>query len=136
MIRYSPRVLDASALVLLFSGHPLLMRMLDDAEDGNVVLLVPTLAIAEAETALGAGMRMWEHILAFRGLRALDLTEHTAIEAGRVARTGPAAQDASPPLLGHLTVGQIVYESLAMNAPVVTQFPDAYRRHGAAVMTI
>jgi hypothetical protein len=57
--RYAPRVLDASALVVLFSGHPLLMRMLDDAENGNVVLLVPTLAIAEAETELGAGTRMW-----------------------------------------------------------------------------
>jgi len=134
--RYAPRVLDSSALVVLFSGHPLLMRLLDDAEDGNVVLLVPTLAIAEAETGLGAGMRMWEHILAFRGLRALELTEHTAIEAGRVARTRLTAQDASPPLLGHLMVGQIVYESLAMNAPVVTQFPAAYRRHGVAVMTV
>jgi hypothetical protein len=42
--RHAPRVLDASALVVLFSGHPLLMRLLDDAEDGNVVLPVPTLA--------------------------------------------------------------------------------------------
>lgn len=41
-----PRILDASALVTLFDGNPI---MLDEAEAGNVVLLMPTLAMAQAE---------------------------------------------------------------------------------------
>ena len=52
---YPPRVLDASALVALFHGNSAMLSMLDDAEVGSVFLLLPTVAIAEAESVVGAG---------------------------------------------------------------------------------
>ncbi|WP_204298468.1 hypothetical protein [Actinoplanes campanulatus] len=50
----TPRILDASALVELFSGHSTLMRLIDDATAGSPVVVVPTLAIAEAQAAIDA----------------------------------------------------------------------------------
>jgi hypothetical protein len=134
--RYSPRVLDASALVQMFQGHPLLMQLLDDAEQSNVVILVPTLAIAEAEAVMGAGMRMWEHFLALRGLRAMELTEHTAIETGRLASDGLRVGGDQPLLGGQLMTAQVVWEAQTMTAPIITQYPALYARRDVAVMPL
>jgi predicted nucleic acid-binding protein len=131
--RYSPRVLDTSALILMFSGHSTLMRMLDDAEAGRIRMLVPTVAIAEAEHMLLAGMRMWEHFLAFRGLRAMDLSEHTAIEAGRIAGQLPDDFTAG---VSALMIGQVVYEAQVMGAAVVTNEPTMYRDIEVAVLPL
>jgi hypothetical protein len=135
--RYSPRVLDTSALLLLFSGHPRLMRMLNDAEAANSVLILATLAIAEAEAALDVGLRIWEHFLRFRGVRSMELTEHTAIEAGRIAaptlRSGTAAASMT---MGPWMVAQAVWEAQSMNAPIVTQAPAVYAGHEVALSAL
>jgi hypothetical protein len=117
-----PRILDASALVRLFDGHPQLLRMLDDAEAGRVFLLLPTAAIAQAQRALRAESRLWDPFLLFAGVRALELTEHTAIEAGL--------------LEGPIAVTQGVYEARMMNAAVVTAMPQAYTGHPVALAVV
>ena len=109
-------------MVWLFGGHPLLMRLLDDAETGDGFLLLPTAAIARAQQTLHADARLWEPFLLFTGVRALELTEHTAIEAGK--------------LLGPITVTQVVYEARTMNAVVVTASPRDYVGHDVAVTEI
>jgi hypothetical protein len=121
---YPPRVLDASALLTLFDGNPAVMRLLDDAEFGEVFLLMPAVAIAETESVIRAGARLWEPFLLFPGVRGLELTEHTAIESGRLMHRAP------------LMVAQVVYEAQAMNAVVVTRIPQAYAEHNIAVMTV
>jgi hypothetical protein len=134
--RYSPRVLDASALVQMFQGHSLLMLLLDDAEQKNVNVLVPTLAIAEAEAVMGAEMRLWERFLALPGLRAMELTEHTAIETGLLA-AGPLRAGGERHLLGGaLMVAQVVWEAQAMSAPIITQYAGLYTGHDVAVMPL
>ena len=66
---FRPRVLDASALVSLFDGNPTMLRMLDDAEVGNTFLVMPTIAIAGAESLVLAGAGLWEPFLLFHGPR-------------------------------------------------------------------
>jgi hypothetical protein len=75
--------LDASAMLSLFAGHPMLMSVLDDADAGNGFLLLPTAAIAQAQQTPQADTRLWEPFLLFTGVRAMELTEHTAIESAR-----------------------------------------------------
>lgn len=59
----------------------------------------------------------------FTGIRALELTEHTAIEAGLLP--GPTA------------VFQVVYEARTMNAMVVvTATPNAYDGHEVALSVV
>ena len=131
-----PRILDASALVELFAGHPKLMRMLTDAEAGRVFLLVPTLAIAEAQAAIGATGSMWDRILGLPGVRAMDLTQHVAVEAGELASARLRHHPMQAALIGPLMVGQVVYEAMSMNATIVTGVPEAYGGQDVAVVAI
>ncbi len=124
MTRFSPRVLDASAITLLFAGHPTLMRLLDDAEAESVLLIMPTVAIAEAQVALDAAHSMWEFFFRFRGIRMMELTEDAAVEIGKIARSVPATP--STQVAGRLAIAQAVYGSRMMLAPIFTSVPDAY----------
>ncbi|XVU21008.1 hypothetical protein ACQPZJ_27485 [Actinoplanes sp. CA-054009] len=54
-----PRILDASALVEMFAGHPVLMKFLEDAQAGQEALAMPALAVAEAQAALQFSEKMW-----------------------------------------------------------------------------
>ncbi len=125
-------VFDASTLVELFNGHRTVMRYMEEAEAGGMSLVVPALAIAEAQAVLGAQPRMWDHVLAFPGLRVMDLTEHIAIEVGTT--TAPALRaNGGSTLLGPLMVAQVVYEATTLNAVVVSGLPSAYTGFDVAV---
>ncbi len=122
MTVFRPRILDASAMVRLFDGHPMLMRMLIDAEQGNVFLLLPAAGIAQAQRVVQARADLWSQFLMFTGVRALELTEHTAIEAGL--------------LDGDISVTQVVFEARTMNALVVTAVPEAYVRYDVELLEV
>jgi hypothetical protein len=130
-VTHSPRILDASALIALFNGHPDLLRLLRDAGDGGAFLLLPTVAVAEAESALHAGASLWTPFLMFHGVSSLDLTVHTAIEAAAVA-----ALETPGAIAGPLMAGQVVYEARALNAVVVTQVPQFYDGFDVALMVV
>jgi hypothetical protein len=105
--------MDASALVALFGGHARARRLLDEAERGQINLLLPTAAIADAEHELHAGFGGWEGVLLSGGLRSMPLAEHAAIEMG-----------AWP---GSLAARHAAHEAQALPAAVVTADPGAYK---------
>ncbi|MET8152133.1 hypothetical protein ACIBSW_33610 [Actinoplanes sp. NPDC049668] len=130
MSDYSPpRVLDASAIVELFHGHPMLMQLLDRAAAGQVAIGVPTAAIAEAQAVLGVNAAMWDHILRLRGLVELPLGAHGALEVGRLARPRIINPVAYRPLTSPLQVAHVLHEARGLAGIVVTGIPEAYGGH-------
>jgi hypothetical protein len=130
---FRPRVLDASALVELFSGHPGLMSLLDDATAGHVFVLIPTLAIAEAQAVLGVAPSLWDHILRMPGVLAMNLTQHAAVEVGRLAAPRLRHHPVHTALIGPLMAAQVLHEAQAMNAVIVTRVPETYGGHEVVI---
>jgi hypothetical protein len=122
-VRYRPpRILDASAIVAFFAAHPRLMTLLDQADAGQVNLLLPTTAIAEAQSELRHTLDQWHALLFSPGVRSMPLSEHCAVEIG-----------AWP---GGLATRHTVHESQSMRAAVVTREPALYRRHIVSLLVI
>ncbi|MBO3741734.1 hypothetical protein [Actinoplanes flavus] len=132
----TPRILDASALVELFSGHSTLMRLIDDANAGSPVVVVPTLAIAEAQAAIDAPSQHWERVLSVPALRILDLSAPVAIEVGRIAGPRLRNHPVQAPLIGPLMTAQVLYEAKMLSAAIVTTVPEAYGGHDVAVQPL
>ncbi|MFF5293057.1 hypothetical protein [Paractinoplanes globisporus] len=114
-------------------GHPVLMRLLADAEDGQVNLLLPAVAVAEAQAVLAMPGSMWDHIFAFRGVVVLELTGRNAVEAGTLARPRLQHHPVQPPLTGPLMAGHVLREAIDTNAVIVTRIPELYGGHDVAV---
>jgi hypothetical protein len=79
-------VLDASALIALFHGHPEAIQYLHDAEVGAASLGIPTNAILEAQVVLCSTQSVWDNMVDRRGVFELALGLHAAREAGDLAR--------------------------------------------------
>lgn len=133
---YPPRILDASALVEVFSGNPTMMQTLDDADAGQLVAVMPVLAMAEAQVVLDAQDSHWSHILALPGVRSMPLAEDAAIEVGRIAGPRVRHHPVHTALIGPLMTAQVLHEAKTMNAVTMTRFPEAYGGHQVAIYTI
>jgi hypothetical protein len=131
-----PHILDASALVQLFSGHQTLMRLFDDADAGDRFVIVPTLAIAEAQAVLGAKPSHWDRILGVRSLLTIDLSPHVAVEIGRIAAPRLQHHPVHTALIGPLMAAQVLHEARMLNGVIVTCVPEAYGGHEVAVQAI
>ncbi len=83
----TPSVLDASALIALFEGHDRLFRLLQDADAGNARLLLPAVAVAEAETELRAGYDGWSLLFFSPGVEVVRLDQSAAVALG--GKPGP-----------------------------------------------
>ncbi|KUL28830.1 hypothetical protein [Actinoplanes awajinensis] len=136
MISRHPRILDASALVELFQGHPQMMRMLSDGEAGDFNLAVPTNAVLEAQAVLKATVSMWEHMLFRRSVIEVPLGIHAAIEAGNLARPRLEHHPMHRVLIGPPMVGHVLREALVMEGAIVTTVPEAYGGHDVPLTVI
>ncbi|MFF5081722.1 hypothetical protein ACFY36_32125 [Actinoplanes sp. NPDC000266] len=121
-----PRILDASAVVEMFAGHPKLMKLLEKAQVGEESLTMPALAVAEAQAALRYSDNVWSHFFRLPGLNEQSLTWFGALEAGAVASSRLEHYPMQPALIGPIMVGQVVHEAREMGAVVVTRIPEAY----------
>lgn len=123
-----PRVLDASALVELFQGHPDLMRILTNADAGQFTVSAPASAILEAQVVLKATTAMWDHVLGSR-VCELPLQGHASIEAGDFARPRLENYPLHKVLTGPPMVGHVLREARVMTGAIVTAIPVNYGGH-------
>lgn len=114
-------VFDASALIELFRSYRPVALFLDAADAGEVQVVFPATAIAEANTYLRATEDAWRPILMGR-VNCLPLTEHVAVAVG--------------PLYGGVADRHVIYEARAMWANVVTAEPDRYKPYTVPLVTI
>jgi hypothetical protein len=121
---YRPRILDAAALVSLVDGNLRVLSMLDDAYVGRAFVLMPAVAIAEAEAGIQVGGRMWEPFFRISGTETLELTGNSALEAARLMDSLP------------LMLAQVVHEAQTMEALVVTHTPEAYDGYDVELMPV
>jgi hypothetical protein len=77
-----PLVLDASALLALFDAYDPIYRLWLRADQGELLLIVPAAAIADANRTLGASYNAWSTILAPRDVVTTALSDQVAIDIG------------------------------------------------------
>jgi len=86
-------------------------------------LLVPALALVEAEARLVAGPRAWDFLFLTRGVLVLPVTEQQAVAfAGR----GP----------GRVDIRHVVYEASLVGGLVVTCEPGDYQGHDVPLWVV
>lgn len=98
------------------------MARLEAAEAGEMCLLLPTSAMADAEATIRAGSDGWAPILLTRGVVSLPLTEHAAIEVGQWP--------------GDLATRHAVHEARAVRAAIMTCKPGIYEGHQVALVVV
>ncbi|MDR6319267.1 hypothetical protein [Actinoplanes couchii] len=116
-------------MVEIFSGHPMMMRLLDASEEEKSLCVAPALAIAEAQAAMCLDRRLWRHVLGFPGLRALPLTDEDALDVGEIAAPRIQNHPVHKALIGPLMTAQVLHEARTMKALIVTRVPEAYGSH-------
>lgn len=82
------------------------------ADAGEVRIILPAAAVAEANRMLRASWNTWEAVLYPGAVTVSPLDEHTAVEAG---------------LYGDVATGHVTYEARAVGDVVVTQARGAYQ---------
>lgn len=135
MIQEPPRILDASALVELFQGHPEMMNMLGQAEQREFGVAVPAGAVLEAQVVLKASTSVWDHMLAGR-VWEVALRGHASVEAGDLARPRLENFPMHRVLTGPPMVAQVLREAKAMGGTIVTTIPENYGGHSVPVSVL
>jgi hypothetical protein len=117
-----PRILDISALLALFDAQDMMYQLWQRADRGDVIVIMPTTVIAEAQVMLNASHDAWAAVLWPEAIVAAPLTEQTA--AALPARPQP------------LTYRHVVYEAKAAHAAVVTRHPHLYDPNEVAILPL
>ncbi|GIF08267.1 hypothetical protein [Actinoplanes siamensis] len=130
-----PYILDASALVELFNGHPAVMNMLADAEVDRFSVVAPAAAVLEAQVVLKATPAMWEYMLDRRVVE-LPLHGEASVEAGNYARPRLEHHPMCRLLTGPPMVGHVLREAKEMGGAIVTVIPENYGGHDVAVTVL
>lgn len=116
-----PLVFDHTAIIALFKAHRSAIGHYLRADAGQVSIVLPAAAVAEANRTIHSVWKTWEAVLYPEKVTVAPLDEHSALEAG---------------LLGEIAIGHAVYEARAVRGLVVTADPDPYRRIEQALFVI
>ncbi len=130
-----PRILDASALVELFQGHPRVMTILQQADLGKFTISTPASAVLEAQVVLKATTSVWDHVLGGR-VCELPLQGHASVEAGNFARPRLENYPMHRVLTGPPMVGHVLHEAREMNGAIVTGVPFNYGGHSVPLVVL
>jgi hypothetical protein len=106
------RVFDHTAIIALFRGNERAFQLWQLADSDQLTLIMPAVAVAEANYVIGATSSAWRPILDPGRVIVTPLDESTAID------TGPAS--------GTLVVRQVVWEARQVQGEIMTQAPWQY----------
>jgi hypothetical protein len=106
------RVFDHTAIVALFQGSTPAFRVWQAAEDDKLTLILPAVAVAEANAVLGADSNAWRAILDPGRVVVTPLDESTAIEVGMG--------------VGSLVLSHVIHEAGHTQGEIVTAAPWKY----------
>jgi hypothetical protein len=106
------RVFDHTAIVALFQGDEHAFRLWELADADQLTLVMPALAVAEANHFLGGTSDTWRAILDPGRVVVTPLDESTAIETGRA--------------VGSVVIRQVVREASQVQGEIVTRAPWQY----------
>ena len=117
-----PRVFDHTALLALFKGREDAFAMWEDADRGETPLIMPAVALAEANALIGASHDSWTALLYPADVNVAPLDSSQAIDIGLRS--------------GSLTVRHVVYEARAIEGVIVTGAPWQYPADAGPVRAI
>jgi hypothetical protein len=116
------RVFDHTAIVALFQGNDQAFRVWRAADNDRLTLVLPAVAVAQANTVLGADSNAWRAILDPGRVVVTPLDESTAIEVGTA--------------VGSLVVRHVVREASQTQGEIVTGAPWQYPTDAPPIWTL
>ncbi|KUL25429.1 hypothetical protein ADL15_40750 [Actinoplanes awajinensis subsp. mycoplanecinus] len=114
----------------------MLMRLVNLAQYGAATLVVPALAVLEAQVAISANPTVWDHVLTFPGVRDMSLTAHAAVAVGDLAGPRLRRYPLHTELMAEQMTAQVVHEAVQMTAIVATRIPTLYRDYPVVLMEL
>lgn len=116
-------IFDHTAIALLFDNDEIVVRYWERAEQGELTIIFPALAVAEAGRQVKAQASAWTPLLWPEHVQVVPLGEVAATEIG----TWP----------GDLVTCHVWWEARQVDdAIIVTRTPELYRRGGIPVLAV
>jgi hypothetical protein len=116
------RVFDHTAVIALFDGNDQVFRLWQQANDDELTLVMPAVAVAEANNVIGATSNAWRPVLDASGVVVTPLDQSTAIDTA----TG----------IGSLIVRHVLHEAREIRGGIVTGAPWQYPAGVVPIWTI
>ena len=116
------RILDHTAIIALFRGDDQVFRLWQQANDGELTVVMPAVAVAEANNVIGATSDAWRPVLDASQVIVTPLDQSTAIDTA----TG----------IGSLIVRQVLHEAREIRGGIVTGAPWQYPARLVPIWTI
>ncbi len=117
-----PLVLDHTALVALFEGNAEVFGLWREADQAHRSLVLPAVAVAEANHLIGAAHNAWSALLYPADVTVAPLDSSQAIDIG--------------PRPGGLVTRHVVHEAHAVAGVIVTRAPWQYTSDDGPVRVI
>jgi hypothetical protein len=116
------RVFDHTVITALFRGNDAAFRVWQNADNDELTLILPAIAVAEANTLIGGNSDTWRAILHPGRVVVTPLDESTAIDLGTS--------------VGSLVVRQVIHEAGQTEGDIVTEAPWQYPAGSPPLLTL
>ena len=116
------RVFDHTAIIALFRGNEEAFRLWRMADLEKLTLIMPAVAVADANAVLGATADAWRPILDPGQVIVTSLDESTAIDIGTA--------------VGPLVIRHVIREASQIQGEIVTQVPWQYPENIPPLWTV